>query len=170
MVDLLVRLYDLPAAPERAGSVEEPFKIRRALPLEKHFIVDWLRAQADLPPQWASECDVAMSRLPPSCFVAVQPHEATGRGYDAAPERLLGFACYDATAKGYFGPEGVRGDCRRKGIGAALLLACLRAMREEGYGYAIIGWASHIEFYRRVVGATIIESSEPGIYAGRLQD
>jgi GNAT superfamily N-acetyltransferase len=168
MVDLLVRLYDVPAAPERAVSAEDAFRIRRALPLEKHFIVDWLRSQADLPAQWASECDVAMSRQPPSCFVAVQSPAASGRGYDT-PERLLGFACYDATAKGYFGPEGVRGDCRRRGIGAALLLACLRAMREEGYGYAIIGWASEIEFYRRVAGATVIESSEPGIYAGRLQ-
>ena len=169
MVDLLVRLYDLPARPERAGGPESAFRIRRALPLEKHFILDWLRAQADLPGQWASECDVAMSRQPPSCFVAVQPGAATGRGYDGAPERLLGFACYDATAKGYFGPEGVRGDCRGRGIGAALLLACLRAMREEGYGYAIIGWASQIEFYRRVAGATLIEASEPGIYAGRLE-
>ena len=34
--------------------------------------------------------------------------------------------------------------------GSALLLSALHAMRAEGYGYAIIGWASSIDFYKRV--------------------
>ena len=37
-------------------------------------------------------------------------------------------------------------------------------MRGDGYAYAIIGWASSIDFYRRAVGAVVIEGSEPGIY------
>ena len=42
-------------------------------------------------------------------------------------------------------------------------------MRAEGYAYAIIGWASSIEFYQKAVGATVIEGSEPGIYPPALR-
>ena len=41
-------------------------------------------------------------------------------------------------------------------------------MRAEGYAYAIIGWASSIDFYQRAVGAVVIEGSEPGIYPAPL--
>lgn len=51
-------------------------------------------------------------------------------------------------------------------MGTVLLLKCLLDMREMGYGYAIIGAASDaIEFYSKVVGATIIPDSYPGIYS-----
>ena len=41
-------------------------------------------------------------------------------------------------------------------------------MRAEGYAYAIIGWASSVDFYRKAVGAIVIEGSEPGIYPAPL--
>jgi hypothetical protein len=41
-------------------------------------------------------------------------------------------------------------------------------MKAEGYAYAVIGWAGPQEFYARLVGATVIEGSEPGIYRGPL--
>jgi GNAT superfamily N-acetyltransferase len=88
------------------------------------------------------------------------------RLYDLPP---LGFACYDATCRGFFGPELVHPDRRERGIGRALLIAALHAMRAEGYAYAIIGWASSIEFYQKAVGATVIEGSEPGIYPPALR-
>ena len=52
---------------------------------------------------------------------------------------MLGFACYDTTHKNFFGPTGVDAAKRGQGIGTALLLATLHAMREAGYMYAIIG-------------------------------
>ena len=58
---------------------------------------------------------------------------------------------------------------RGRGIGKALVLAALHAMRAEGYAYAIIGWASSVDFYRKAVGATVIEGSEPGIYPPPLK-
>lgn len=81
---------------------------------------------------------------------------------------MLGFACYDATAKGFFGPTGVSKDARKQGIGKALLYACLNAMREEGYGYAIIGWAGPVAYYQKTCNATIIENSLPSVYRGML--
>jgi len=76
----------------------------------------------------------------------------------------VGFACYEATCRNFFGPELVHPERRQRGIGRALLLSALHAMRAEGYAYAIIGWASSVDFYRRAVGAFEIEGSEPGIY------
>ena len=47
-----------------------------------------------------------------------------------------------------------------RGIGKALLLRSLHAMRDEGYQYAIIGGIGPAEFYEKCVGAVLIESSK----------
>ena len=100
---------------------------------------------------------MAFANHPPSCLVAVE-------GQD-----ILGFACYDATARGLFGPTGVTEASRGRGIGAALLMASLHAMREQGYAYAVIGAAGPIDFYRRQVGGMVIPDSWPGLYRGLLR-
>ena len=82
---------------------------------------------------------------------------------------MVGFACYEATAKDFFGPTGVNPDYRGKGIGKALLLAALHAMRAEGYAYAIIGSAGPTAFYEKEVGAIAIPDSSPGIYKHMLR-
>ena len=58
--------------------------------------------------------------------------------------------------RGFFGPTGVDPAYRGKGIGKALLLKCLEAMRNEGYGYAVIGGAGPVNFYEKCCGATVI--------------
>ena len=83
---------------------------------------------------------------------------------------LVGFACYDATIRGFFGPTGVHEAQRGRGLGKALLFAALHTMWEVGYAYAVIGSAGPTEFYAKAVGATPIEGSTPGIYRGLLQD
>jgi GNAT superfamily N-acetyltransferase len=113
-------------------------------------------------PHWRSECETALARMPVSCFIATVKDE------DGA-SRMVGFGCYDATAKGFFGPTGVDPEFRGRGLGKALLLACLDAMRAEGYGYAIIGGAGPVDFYAKCVGAIPIEGSAPGIYRGMLR-
>jgi GNAT superfamily N-acetyltransferase len=151
MADLLVRLYDLPAAgPVVEALAGQGIVVRRAMASERPIVVGWARAQGSA--GWAGECEVAFARLPLACFIAT-----SGDG-------LIGFACYEATCRNFFGPELVEAAWRGRGIGRALLLSALEAMRAEGYAYAIIGWASSIEFYRRAVGAVPIEGSSPGIY------
>jgi len=103
---------------------------------------------------WADETEAAFSRIPVSCFIA----------YDDNKKKIIGFAGYDCTAPDFFGPTGVDEAERGRGVGKALLLKCLEALRDEGYGYAIIGSAGPVEFYRKVCGATVIEGSSPGIY------
>ena len=80
---------------------------------------------------------------------------------------MLGFACHDTTAPGFFGPTGTAETARGRGIGAALLASTLQAMRMDGYAYAIIGGVGeHVRgFYEKTVGAVVIDGSTPGIYA-----
>jgi GNAT superfamily N-acetyltransferase len=165
MADLLVRLYDLPPlAPHIEALSAAGVTVRRALPAERHLVVDWVRGHVVGAGSagWADECDVAFARQPLACFLAVE-------GAPPAPQALIGFACYEATCRNFFGPAAVKPDRRRRGVGRALLLAALHAMRAEGYAYAIIGWADNIDFYRRAVGATVIEGSAPGIYPPPLR-
>ena len=82
---------------------------------------------------------------------------------------IVGFAAYECTRRGFFGPTGVVSTAQGKGIGKALLLASLWALREMGYVYAIIGAAGPVRFYQKTVGAIIIPDSEPGIYTDSLK-
>ncbi len=147
MPDMLVRLY---ALPEQDRKLEEGYVVRRAAAYDKSAILRWVGENFST--QWASEADVAFSRQPISCYVAL--HQ----------ERLVGFACYEATCRGYFGPGGVLEAHRGEGLGTVLLLECLRSMKEMGYAYAIIGGVGPKEFYVKTVGAIEIPDSTPGIY------
>jgi hypothetical protein len=153
MPDLLVRLYEMPPAPKLKA---RGITVRRAIGPEKHVVCGWIGTHFFKP--WVSECEVAFSSLPASVWIAT-------RG-----ENLLGFACHDATMKGFFGPTGVIEDERGKGIGEALLFATLAGMREAGYGYAIIGGAGPVDFYKKRLDAIVIPGSVPGVYRGMLRD
>lgn len=169
MADLLVRLYELPPlAPVLEALAGKGGAIRRALPSDREAIGALVRGHGS--PGWAAECEASLARLPATCFVAVERGTAAGpAGYPREAEPLLGFACRDATWRGFFGPELVHPAERGRGIGRALLLATLHDMLAAGYGYAVIGWAASIDFYRRAVGATLIERSEPGMYPPPLR-
>lgn len=150
MSDLLVRLYDLPDVAATARVAAAGIVIRRALPPERETILDWVRV--NFSSAWASEAALGMSQLPVTVWVAVKD------------DTLLGFACHDTTAKGFFGPTGVTEQARGQGIGEALLLATLNGMREAGYGYAVIGDPGPVAFYRKRLDALEIPKSEPGVY------
>ncbi len=156
MGDMLVKLYDLPEVTpliKRLGG--QGFVIRTVMAYEKHLVVEWVRGAFG--PGWASECEVAFSNHPVSCFIA------TEKGL------IIGFACYESTCRNFFGPTGVSESKRGLGIGKALFLACLHAMAADGYAYAIIGSAGPGEFYAKAAGATTIEGSAPGIYRDGLK-
>ncbi len=154
-MDMLVKLYDLPnsqAAFERLH--ESGSTLRRALAPERHKVVAWVRTTFS--EAWASETEVAFSRRPVSCFIAIQGG------------KIVGFACHDATCLNFFGPTGTEPAARKSGIGTALLFACLEDMKQQGFGYAIIGGVGPADFYSKAVGAVLIEGSSPGVYRGLL--
>jgi ribosomal protein S18 acetylase RimI-like enzyme len=151
MADMLVRLY---ALPKRDTALGKGYEVRRAAAYDKSVVLDWIGRNFST--QWASEADATFSRQPVSCFIALYQ------------ERIVGFACYEATCRGYFGPGGVLEAHRGRGLGTVLLVECLRSMRDMGYAYAIIGGVGPKEFYIRAVGAIEIPDSTPGIYARPL--
>jgi hypothetical protein len=154
--DLLVKLYELPSADaNQTSSFPAGTHVRTAMAYEKDAVVDWVRKQFG--PAWASECDVAFSNRPISCHIATQSGA------------ILGFACYDSTCRGFFGPIGLVETMRGHGIGRALLLSCLHAMAAIGYGYAVVGGVQDVDYYAQAVGAIEIPGSAPGIYRDRLK-
>ena len=151
MPDMLVRLYDLPDPQPHYGRAQEAgATIRRAEPWERSAFRAFVEEQFGA--RWADEAETAFFHQPITAFVATVDRE------------LAGFAVYECTRRGYFGPTGVREDMRGRGIGASLLFRCLEAMDEMGYAYAVIGGVGPAEFYEKVCGAFVIPGSERGIY------
>ena len=156
MIDMLVRLYDLPPLqPQLEELTRQGFVIRRPRAYEKALVVDWVQTQFSR--GWGGECDVCFSRDPVSAHIATYERQ------------IVGFSCHETTYRNFFGPIGVDQSQRDKGLGRCLLLTSLHAMRDLGYAYAIIGGpTTAVNFYRRTVGAVPIEGSSPGIYIDRL--
>ena len=159
MPDMLVSLVHLPSSQELVAALQtEGIVIRRAMSPDKLRIVAWVQAISGN--GCAGECDVCFSHTPVSLFVAT------------VGAHIIGYACYNATAPDFFGPTAVDPAYRGKGVGKALLIRALQALRDEGYGYAIIGGVGPAGFYNACVGATLIPDSDPGIYQdylGRLE-
>ena len=154
--DMLVKLYDLQPNPDLDRRMQaEGVTIRRALVPELSGICAWIEPRFGA--GWAAEATAAIMRQPVTCWIA---HEG---------EMLLGFACHEATMKGFFGPTGVDEAARGRGIGHALLIRTLIDMRDQGYAYGIIGGAGPMGFYEKSVGAIAIPDSSPGIYKGMLR-
>ncbi|HEU4758905.1 MAG TPA: GNAT family N-acetyltransferase [Dehalococcoidia bacterium] len=151
MPDMLVRLYALPDGKhylDKAAAVG--FAVRRAEPWDRLRLRQFVtREFGEL---WAVEADRAFIHSPITGYVAQQ---------DGG---ICGFAVYECTRRGFFGPTGVREDLRGKGLGATLLLRCLESMREMGYAYAVIGGVGPASFYEKVCGAFVIPGSEIGVY------
>ena len=148
---MLVKLYALPSLEQALAAVAaQGVVVKRAIAPERNAVVEWVRIHFA---SSASEVETAFAQVPATCFVAL--HEGN----------VVGFACYDVTARNFFGPEGVDASMRGKGVGRALLLSALHAQRSAGYAYAIIGGVGPAAFYEKCVGATSIEASTPGIYA-----
>jgi len=157
MKDMLVRLTELPDAAELENKLLEKDRIvfRRAIAPERHLVTDWVMEQFGA--YWKSEVEVAFSRQPVSCWIAQRGNQ------------VLGFACYESTARNFFGPTGTLESERGKGIGKVLLIKSLESLREMGYAYAIIGGVGPAEFYEKAVGAQVIEGSEVSIYQHLLR-
>ncbi len=149
-MDMLIKLYDLPAAP---APLATGITVRKPIGPEHDLVTGWIAEHFSR--GWASEAGVALAQR--SLFIATRD------------DTLLGFCCYDGTAKGFVGPIGVLDSTRGTGVGAHLLRACLNDMIAVGYGYAIVGFVGAADFFRKVAGASAIEGSSPGVYGGMLR-
>jgi len=151
MPDMLVRLYDLPDhARYYEQAAAEGFALRRAEPWDRDRLREFVAGQFGGP--WAMEAERAFNHTPITAFLA-----------ERGPE-LAGFAVYECTRRGFFGPTGVHKGVRGLGLGAALLFRCLESMSEMGYAYAIIGGVGPAGFYEKICGAFVIPGSEVSVY------
>jgi len=152
MADMICSLLHLPdiaplVAELRAGGIA----IRRPNPWEqskaRRFVLEHFSEG------WADELATSFSRQPVSSFVAMQG------------DAIVGFACYECSRRGYFGPTGVVPALRGRGLGKALFVAALMGLQDMGYTYAIIGDAGPTEFYAKCVGAVAIPIGDGrGVY------
>ncbi len=156
MPDMLVHLLKLPpAGPVLEKLSAQGVTIRRARPFELSAVRAFIEEHFSV--GWADEVEPCYSRQPITLYLATRAGN------------VIGFAAYEATMRGFFGPTGVMEAERGKDIGKALLLASLWGMREMGYAYGIIGGAGPAEFYAKACAATLIPESVPGIYTDMLK-
>ncbi len=100
MPDLLIKLYDLQFEQYQKELFAGHIKIVRPLSCDKSKVIEFV--QREFNDAWADECERSFSNIPVSCFIGVKD------------QKIIGFACYDATAKGFFGPIGIKPDARKK--------------------------------------------------------
>ena len=156
MTDMLVKLYDLPEiSPSLKKLKEQGIVIRPAAACERHSVIKWVRHSFS--EGWASECECAFGSHPITCHIAL----ATGK--------IIGFACFESTSRGFLGPIGVEEAWRTHTVGKNLLLSCLHAMAAMGYTYGIIGHVGPTEFFTKVTGATEIAGSSSRINRNELR-
>jgi GNAT superfamily N-acetyltransferase len=156
MPDLLVNLLKLPPLePVMQEMNNANIIVRRAQPFEIAQTMDFIEREFSV--AWADEISVGFANKPVSVYIATVDRE------------IIGFAAYECTRRGFFGPTGVVERMRGRGIGKALLLASLWGLREMAYVYGIIGRVGPIGFYEKEVGAIVIPDSDPGIYTDLLK-
>jgi GNAT superfamily N-acetyltransferase len=134
--NLIVPLASLPEPATPAG-----YEVRRARRDEDERIGAWV--ELAFGPAWAFETARALEGEPAGVHLALRDGEPTA------------FACHDGNNRGlgWFGPAGTLPEHRGRGLGAALLLRCLRDVREAGHREGVIAWIGPRAFYEKTVGA-----------------
>ena len=153
MADMLVKLYNIPNSHDiEKKLLKNGIRVKKALAPDRSKIIAFSRICAK--DDYSDEVRAAFSNNPVTCYIATRERE------------LIGFACYEATARNFFGPMAVLESERKKGVGKALLLKALESMRELGYAYAIIGWPANsaVSFYKKCAGAIMIDEKSSGVY------
>ncbi len=152
--DMIVNLY----AKDR-WRIDCKYGTRVVFPSDSERVLNFVRKEFPDEKGWLMEINHALHEG--KCVISVIEHE------------IVGFACYDCTGKGYFGPFGVAEAHRSKGVGTEIFYECLDQMKSCGYGYTIIGWVDDTakDFYEKEANAWYIPDSEPNktLYMRRIR-
>lgn len=152
--DMIVNLY-----LKDKWRTDNKFGTRIVFPSDSERVLDFVRKEFPNEKGWLQEINHALHET--KCVISVIHNE------------IIGFACYDCTGKGYFGPFGVAKKHRAKGVGTELLYECFDNMKHANYGYAIIGWVDDTAkgFYEKTSNALYIPNSSPDktLYKRRIK-
>jgi len=139
---LEVPLTDNPLIDQPDPPLPEGIIVRRAQHEDRErtlFAVEQMFSKA-----WWFETSLAFRAVQPTAYIAERDGE------------VVGFADYDATNFGLFGPTGVHESLRGRKVGAVLYRRCLSDMRALGHPYALVPTnLERLNFYHREGGATI---------------
>lgn len=124
-MDLIINLYQEKLENLTIKPKDGKIQIKRILTPNADQLVSFVKENFNA--TWASEVKSGLYKSDPTCFIAT---------LDA---KIIGFACFDATARGYFGPTGINSSYRGLNIGQALYIETLKLMKSYGYGYAVVG-------------------------------
>ena len=150
MTDMLVKLYRLRYDYGFIEKLEaEDIRIGKPENDQVQPLLQWIGN--NFCQEAAEQASLAFSSFPACGFVASQI--STGDP--------LGYACYDATGLGFFGPIGILPGYRDRGISRALVLSCLFDMKMRGYGYAIIGNVGPTRFYEDIIKEVAVPDNNP---------
>lgn len=108
MADMLVKLFHLSSPIELENALlSEGIRIKRALAPDKSKIEEFAKSCTN--EDYSDEVSIALTNIPATCYIATKG------------KKIVGFACFEVTAKNFFGPMAVLEEYRKEGIGKVLL-------------------------------------------------
>jgi mycothiol synthase len=133
------RVTEARAAQLAAAAGTKGYEVRRALP-DEHALLDAVRTEFG--GAWPWELERALGHDPAGVHVALTPEG-----------EYCAFAAHDGNNRGlgWFGPTGTWPAHRGKGLGEALLVACLVDVGRE-HAHCEVAWIGPRPFYDKVAG------------------
>ena len=118
------------------------YEIRRARRIDGAFLLPSIESRFST--AWRFEVERALEYEPHAVHIAI--HQQS--------DELAAFAAHNGNNQGlgWFGPAGTLPAHRKRGLGAALVTACLLDIAKEGKDEAIISWIGPRAFYERTIG------------------
>jgi mycothiol synthase len=143
---LVIELVGNPLVSEARGSElrerarSRGYQIRRAHTGDRAALAETV--QQAFGRAWAFEIDRALAADPPAVHLALEA------------DRIAAFAAHDGNNRGlgWFGPAGTLEAHRGRGLGEALLIACLLDLAGEGRRECTVAWIGPRDFYQRAAG------------------
>ena len=132
----LARLSELKVGVEEAG-----YRVLRMS--SEQMQATMLAVEEHFSSGWAYEVSRACQGASPTVYIAVKVDSGS----------LAAFAVHDGNNRGlgWFGPTGTFTEHRSKGLGAALLMACLCEIRQQ-HSHAEVAWIGPRQFYDKIAG------------------
>ncbi|HBE02808.1 MAG TPA: hypothetical protein DC049_10100 [Spirochaetia bacterium] len=124
---------------EIAALAAEGIIIRKALSSDREKLLDWIIDEFGL--GWKEATEISFLTEQPTVWIC----EKNGK--------ISGFANYNSTFPGFFGPTGIGGTERGRGLGRILLLKCLQDLQKTCTRVRIPTDDKRLSFYHRSADA-----------------